>query len=459
MKRLSLSFAFYFSFAFIVACSSHSPAVDVTPEQAAREASLNPPVLHYLPEAENLQSELQKPYVILISIDGYRYDYNKIFSPPNLTRIAAEGVAAEALQPVYPSKTFPSHYSIVTGMYPEHHGIVSNEFYDPVRRSMYAMGDKPAVEDGTWYLSEPLWNTVFKQGMMTASFFWVGSEADIQGMHPNSYLRYNGSVPNEKRVQQVIEWMKEPVEKRPHFITLYFNDVDSVSHKFGAATKEVGEAIANVDTAIGHLREGLASLNLPVNIIVVSDHGMQDVDPEKVIIIDEKKEIGELLKKFRVVGRGPQMLLYLNTGEALGDVWALKDLLTKNIKHARFLHGNELKRLHYDASPRTGDLVIEADAPYSLGLKNSRPTAKGGNHGWDAARFPIMNGIFYAVGPAFREKTRLPIFENVHVAPLVLEILGLKVPTSMDGRLEVTRRALKVGIKAKKMPNKKADAA
>jgi predicted AlkP superfamily pyrophosphatase or phosphodiesterase len=400
----------------------------------------------YDPEAKNAAVSVNKPYVIMVSIDGYRWDYTKKFAPPHISRLHKEGVAAESLIPVYPTKTFPNHYSLVTGLYANKHGIVSNEFYSPEREATYSLPDRKAVEDGSWYQGEPLWIAVQKQGLLTASFFWVGSEASIQGRHPNYYYRYNEVIPNARRVEQVLEWLRLPAERRPHFITLYFSDVDTAGHRYGPESEQVKEAVLKIDEMIGRLREGVAASGLPVNVIVVSDHGMEAIDPDKILILDEKPEAAGWLEKFRVIGRGPQMNLYLKKGEDPKAIRATKKVLERGARHYRVLSGPALKRLNYDGNPRTGDLVIEPDAPYSVGVKANPPSSKGGNHGWDGRKFKSMHGIFYATGPAFKENTKLASFELVHVYPLVMKVLGLSVPTPIDGRLEPVAKALRTDV-------------
>jgi predicted AlkP superfamily phosphohydrolase/phosphomutase len=418
------------------------------PEKRPVEAIATSAELLYAPEARNSAQLAEAPYVVLVSIDGFRHDYATKFQAPHLTRIGETGVIADSLVPVYPSKTFPNHYSIVTGLYANHHGIVSNEFYDPTRDSVYSLPNRQAVEDGSWYAGEPLWTAIEKQGGVTASYFWVGSEADIGGAHPNYYYRYNEQTPNEMRVARVLEWLQLPPERRPHFIAMYFSDVDSAGHRYGPDANETRDAVLKIDAEIGKLQDGLAALKLPINLIIVSDHGMQKLDPQKTIILDETPELAAKLAKFRALGRGPQMLLYLNKGEnrkLIAETKSLLDRLAKKkggVFRARSTPG-ELKALHYDGTARVGDIVIEPTPPWSVGFKSQPAYTTGGNHGWDPSKTKDMHGIFYAIGPAFKGSTRLPSFENVNVYPLVLEILGLKTLQNIDGRLAPTRPALR----------------
>lgn len=435
--RLKLAAVLLLTFA-LSACQIPSHAVD--PSVVAGDAKSE--MLTYNPQAVNSAEALKAPYVILISIDGYRWDYNKLFSPPNLMQIARDGVQAESLKPVYPSKTFPNHYSLITGLNADHHGIVSNEFYDPSTDRTYSLPDRKAVEDGTWYFGEPLWVTAGKQGMLSASFFWVGSEADILSAHPNFYYRYNDTVPYETRVDQVLAWLKLPPEHRPHFITLYFESVDAAAHHFGVQTAQTKEAVMNVDAQIGRLRDGIRASGLEVNLVIVSDHGMSDLDAKKVVLLDETPEAARVLAKFQLLGRGPQMLLYLNRGENPSVVDEAYRVLSRDAKHYRVWKREQMAKLNYASSPRAGDLIIEPDLPYLVGVRAHPPQANGGNHGWDPKN-KIMHGIFYAIGPQFQPHTKLSTFENVDVYPLVLEVLGLKQRVPIDGQLGPVKAALR----------------
>lgn len=403
----------------------------------------NSALMLYNSGAINSAAAMAQPYVILVSIDGYRWDYNKIHLPPNLTKIAADGVQADSMRPVYPSKTFPNHYSIITGMYADHHGIVSNEFYDPSREAVYSLPDRKAVEDGSWYFGEPLWTVAGHQGMISASFFWVGSEADILSSHPNYFYRYDDTVPYETRVDQVLKWLALAPEYRPHFITLYFEGVDANAHKFGVGSPQVKEAIMKVDAQIGRLQDGIKASGLPVNLVIVSDHGMSDLDPKKVIFLDETPKAAKILAKFQIVGRGPQMLLYLHKNEPATVIDEAQKILSHGAKNYRVLKRDQLAHLNYTSSPRVGDLIIEPNLPYLVGVRAHPPQGSGANHGWDPIKNKSMHGIFLALGPSFQEKAKLPTFENINIYPLILEVLGLKQRVPIDGKLEPVRGALR----------------
>ncbi len=218
-----------------------------------------------------------KHYVVLVSLDGFRYDYAAKYGAKNLLAMAARGATApEGMIPEYPSLTFPNHYSIVTGLYPEHHGIVANSFYDPVRKESYTYANPKDTGDGSWYGGTPLWVLAEQQGMRAACFFWPASDAEIQGKRPSYYVApYDDNFPDEKRVDQVLAWLALPPEKRPHFITLYYPNTDHAGHVYGPDAPETGEAVRHVDEMMGRLLQGIADSGLPVDLIVLADHGME----------------------------------------------------------------------------------------------------------------------------------------------------------------------------------------
>ena len=147
-----------------------------------------------------------KNYVLIVSFDAFRWDYTKIYKTPNLNKLASEGVKADRLISSFPTVTFPNHYSIATGLYPDHHGLINNTFFAPELNLMYRIGDRKAVENPAFYLGEPMWITAKKQGLKTASFFWVGSEAPVQGMQPDYWKKYDSKVTYSERIDTVIKW-------------------------------------------------------------------------------------------------------------------------------------------------------------------------------------------------------------------------------------------------------------
>jgi predicted AlkP superfamily pyrophosphatase or phosphodiesterase len=378
----------------------------------------------------NAASQQAKPYVVMVSLDGFRYDYSRKYGAHHLLAVGKSGASvSEGMIPSYPSVTFPNHYTLVTGLYPEHHGIVANKFYDPQRKEYYSYSDPASSTDGSWYGGTPLWVLAEKQGMRSACFFWPGSEAEIDGMRPSYYLKYNDKVPDKQRLEQVIRWLQLPAEQRPHFITLYYANVDHAGHQFGPESPQTAAAVKEVDGLVGMLWAALNHLQLPVDLIVVSDHGMER-EQGGWINLDKYAD----LSNFITVGP----LLYPNS-EAAAEK-AYQQLKIKTDQFTVYRRKRVPAEFHYDSNPREGDPVIVPNGPYVI--RANAPTGgtdrppELGVHGYDPATMKSMRGIFFAVGPDIRPGVTLQPFENVNVYPLIAKILGLD-PPKVDGSINV----------------------
>jgi predicted AlkP superfamily pyrophosphatase or phosphodiesterase len=389
----------------------------------------------------NAPQQISKHYVILVSLDGFRYDYAKKYHAEHLLALGAQGASApEGMLPSYPSITFPNHYTIVTGLYPEHHGIVANSFYDPERNQIYSYHDAKAVADGTWYEGTPLWALAEQQGMRSASFFWVGSEADIQGVRPTYYLKFDTTFPNKKRVEQVLAWLQLPPEQRPHMITLYFSDTDTAGHRFGPDSPQVEGAVHELDSEIGRLMEGIKQSKLPVDLIVLADHGMAEVEGAPI----QLDQFGLQKSYFaHVVGS----IMYPKSEQ--DAQMAYEALRGKSDKFAVYRRKDVPGYLHFDSNAREGDPVVIPAGPYLIEVGEERGAAElpKGAHGYDATRMPEMKAIFFAAGPDIRRGKKLQPFENVNVYPLIAKILGLDISDlktgPIDGKVEVLEGVLK----------------
>jgi len=382
----------------------------------------------------NTVAQQSKPYVVMVSLDGFRYDYARKFEAKHLLALGTEGaIATEGMIPAYPSLTFPNHYTLVTGLYPEHHGIVANNFYDPARKERYSYSDPATSSDGTWYGGEPLWVLAEKQGMRTACFFWPGSEAEIDAGRPTYYLKFDDRFPDEKRIDQVVAWLRLPPEQRPHFITLYYSNVDHAGHQFGPDTPQTAAAVQHVDQLIGILWTDLAQLQLPIDLIVVSDHGMEHPQGPW---IDLSRYAD--LQNFTTVGS----LLYPNS-EAAAEK-AYQELKIKTDAFTVYRRKRVPAILHYDTNAREGDPVVVANGPYAIRAHVNAEDLppEPGAHGYDPRVVKSMRALFLAVGPDIRPNSNLEPFENVNVYPLLAKILGLN-PPQVDGTLNVLSKILK----------------
>ena len=430
--------------AIAVSISSLALALAVAAQQpgAATAPETHAPVVVHTDHGPNSAQALKQHYVVLVSLDGFRWDYAKKYGAPHLLAIGKQGVSApQGMIPSYPSLTFPNHYAIVTGLYPEHNGLVANSFYDESRAAdgelgRYAISDAKAVTDGSWYSGVPLWSLAEQQGMRSACLFWPGSEAKIAGELPTDYLHFDDKVDEFARIDQVLAWLKQPEETRPHFITLYYSDVDHAGHQYGPDAPETKAAVARVDGLVGKLHAALDATGLPIDLVVVSDHGMAKTEGPW-ITLDQFAD----LTGFETVGP----LLYGKT--ETDRVRVYNHLKQASEKFQVYRLKDVPAGLHYRINPREGDPVIVPTGPYAIrahapdtGKPDSPPIM--GQHGYDPHSMPEMKASFFAEGPDIvRGKTVAP-FENVNLYPWIAHILGLNPPKS-DGDLNILAGTLR----------------
>ena len=380
------------------------------------------------------QNALQKPYLILISFDGFRWDYVQRNITPNLNFMAKHGVSALSLEPVFPSKTFPNHLSIITGMYPIHHGIIHNDFIDPFSGSRYKLSDKKMVRDAYWYQGEAFWETAERQGITTASYFWPGSELTLEYRRPTYFEFYDGKRRYEDRVNGVIDWLKLPEEERPHFITLYFEATDNEGHRHGPDSPEINKAIQKLDTTLGLLFQKLKEIHVfeKTNIIVLSDHGMTATAGNKII------NMKDLIKNYdySTQGTGPVMMIDANKENAAQIYKQLKS----QQEHFRVFRREEMPEyFHFSRHPFISPIILVADPGWTLVNRTLEKIGyrllSKGNHGYDN-HFLDMHGIFFAMGPAFKENYQTGTLRNIDIYPLLCKIFGIFPKENIDGELE-----------------------
>ncbi len=379
------------------------------------------------------------PTLILISLDGCRYDYPSLADTPGLDQIEAEGIKVAGLKTSFPSKTFPNHLSIVTGLYPENHGIIANRIYDDTTDEYYTLGGN-AVTESKWYQGEPIWVTAEKQGLKTATFFWPGSEAEINGYRPTYYNAYDGSVPYASRVEQILSWLDLPDEKRPQFLTLYFDEPDHSGHRYGPASTEALSALENVDKQIVSLLQGIKTRNLEdkVNIMVVSDHGMTALSREKVIFLDDYIDMNaiQIIDNSAVVAIRPRE----------GKTEEVYQKLKGAHQHMQVYRKEEIpEKYHYNnhkfIQPIIGILDLGWSATTHSYFDSHLDYPSEGTHGFDPD-YQEMDAIFYAKGPAFKKGAQLPVIQNTNLYELMCAILKI-TPAPNDGDINVTKEVLK----------------
>ncbi len=380
-------------------------------------------------DRQNADWVLDKPYVIMISLDGFRHDYAEKFEAKNLLRLKAEGSHSIRLLSVFPSNTFPNHYAIATGLYSANHGLINNTFYSRKRDQKYSIYERDAVGDGTWYGGIPLWSLAESQGMLSATYFWVGSEAEIAGYRPNYSYAYNSKTGNKKRFDRVIDWLKMDPKERPHLILIYISDIDHDGHDHGPDAPETKSAVLEVDHLLGEFQEDLSELDLPVNLVIVSDHGMSHAN--KALRLADYTDLGDA----KVINGVPALIYNDDKGETermYNELSVVPELKVYKKDHLP-------DRFHFNNEDRTGDLVVMTDPPFFI-TYSGKTTLKGG-HGFDPESVE-MGGIFYVIGPAFKSGKTIKPFENIHIYPTITNILGLKSP-KIDGNIKVLKSITK----------------
>ncbi len=382
------------------------------------------------------------PPLLLISIDGFRHDYFELTQLPALQRLIEGGIKADSLMHVFPTKTFPTHYATVTGLYAENTGVVANSMWDPKRQARFSLGNRDAVMDGYWYDGEPIWNTVERAGKTAATYFWPGSEAQIGGIRPTYWKPYAGETPHQARVDQVLAWLDLPSAERPDFLTLYFSAVDSAGHANGPGHPRVIEAMEDVDRALGRLLDGLEARDLlgRMHILITSDHGMQQIDLDRYVLLDDFLDLGRV----NVSDWGPAAQIWtVEGGPDADEIVSALDGAHEAILRV-WKKGEGPRRYRFDDHQRIPDVTVEAklgwmisNKPYYAGMQRG---VLNGMHGWDPA-WHTMHGIFIAHGPAFPPGVRLPAVRSVDLYSLMAELLNV-TPAATDGSLDPFRTLL-----------------
>lgn len=375
--------------------------------------------------------------LLLISIDGLRPD--DLAAAPTLQRLAADGVRAQWMTPSYPSLTFPNHYTLVTGLRPDHHGIVHNTMQDPVLGT-FSLNRRDAVGDGRWWQEgEPIWVSAHKAGLRTATMFWPGSEAAIAGVRPDEWHPFDATRSAQSRVDTVLGWLDRPPAQRPAFMTLYFDQVDHAEHDAGPGSPPARAALAEVDAALAALLAGLRQrgLDQAINLVIVSDHGMAAVPAGQQIAVETMvpATLAQAVTTGQVVGFRP-----LPGQEAAAEA----RLLGRHDHYSCWRKDALPERWHYGRHPRIPPIICQMDEGWDAvggGWKGHAATGTRGSHGYDPA-LPSMRAVFIAHGPAFRAGTVLPPFDNVDVYPLLAHLLGIPAAPN-DGSLAPLLPALR----------------
>ncbi|HRP02241.1 MAG TPA: ectonucleotide pyrophosphatase/phosphodiesterase [Candidatus Kapabacteria bacterium] len=368
--------------------------------------------------------------ILLISLDGFRYDYIDRGLTPNMSKFADEGVRTQYLQSSYPTSTFPNHISIVTGLYPKNHGIIANNFVDYSINERFSIRDTNAVRNSKWYPKETFWETCKKNNIISASYFWAGSELNDTSRNPNYYQRYDSKRDYLERVDGVLKWLDLPIDKRPQFISLYFDAADTYGHSFGTESKELNTAIHILDSVLNYLFIGLKQRGLydKLNIIIVSDHGMTNLSKSKLINLETiiPEEYADIVNH----------TAYCFVQPKENYEQKVKELLEKHKLHYQFYDRDSIpERYNFRNNKRISKIFIMADCGWALTYNQKWDNKYQGTHGYDN-QWSDMLGFMIAKGPDFKSNYKSAGILNIDIYPLMLKILNLNTDNKIDGKLE-----------------------
>ncbi len=384
------------------------------------------------------RADAPPPKLLLISIDGLRADALDRGLTPNLQRIIDSGVRARWMTPSYPSLTFPNHYTIVTGLRPDHHGIVNNSM-DDAQLGRFSLGDRDAVTNSAWWGGEPIWVGAEKVGVRTATTSWPGSEAEIHGTRPSKWQVYDGNEPLQQRARTVLEWLAQTDADAPRLTTLYMENVDHAGHSYGPDSTEYRDAIVQADQVIGQVLDGLdaGGLAATTNVIVVSDHGMASVAEGHVVSTESMAD--------------PSIAHNVSQGQSVGfapvagrEAQAERALLGRHAHYECWKKEALPARWHYGSNPRVPAIVCQMDEGWDALRADriaKRDRQERGSHGFDNA-LPSMRAVFVARGPSFRQGLVIDGFDNVDVYPLLAELLQVPAAPN-DGNAETLQKTLR----------------
>lgn len=375
--------------------------------------------------------------VLLVSVDGLMNEYLDRNDTPNFDAFIESGVRVEYLIPVFPTKTFPNHWTIATGLYVENHGILSNSFYDYELDARFSYGPQNSPNDERWWGGEPIWITAEKQGRVSATFFWPGSEASIHGVQSTRWVDYDGSVPDRARIDSMAVWMDPAGEVDADFGTLYFSFVDSRGHTYGSESEEVDEAVREMDRLLGYMMEKMEEHGILelLNIVLLSDHGMADLSEERIIFLEDLIDLAEV----DILDWSPVALIQPDEGKAEEVYQALK---RGEENYKVYLREDLPREYRFTNHPRIPEIIMIADVGYTI---TTRPFFEergiiAATHGYDH-RAPEMRSFFAATGPSFKSGETVQGFQSVHIYNLLAHLLGID-PAENDGDPALIRELL-----------------
>jgi len=374
--------------------------------------------------------------VIIVSIDGFRNDYlERMTFTKNLNKLSFKGNKAEFLKPSFPTTTFPNHYTLVTGLYPESHGIVANTFYDKELNKTFNIRDNELIKFPEWWGGSPIWVEAEKNNIKTAVCMWVGSNVVINGYSPSYVVEFNPHTTLDEKLKIVTKWLKLPKAQKPKLILVYLPEVDEAAHKYGVNSNEVNVSLKQVDKFVNKLYKKIHKKKYRnnTNLIILSDHGMADIKQNGLIYIED---IFDEKDKVEVVSYTPH--LFIKDSENLNIDYLYEKMVNASINNGHwmpFKREDILERFHYRNNERISPLMGIAETGYTFSYKNKTlPVAM---HGYDNEE-ENMRAFFLGVGPIFSKFPGqvIPPFNNVEIYNLVSTILNITEIPPNNGTVE-----------------------
>ncbi|WP_085297350.1 alkaline phosphatase family protein [Cognaticolwellia mytili] len=372
-----------------------------------------------------------KTPLVLLSIDGFAQRYLETYQPKALNSLVEQGTSAKALLPVFPSKTFPNHLSIITGQYPANHGIVHNSFFNRDINEKYKLG--AGKNDARWLTADPLWHINERQGNKSAVYFWPESETSRENKTASYYYPYKHSTPNKTRFDQILNWLRLPAAERPNFITGYFASIDDAGHDFGENSPELIQAITELDNLLAEFVEQInTEFSGQVNLVIVSDHGMTKIDKKHVI-----KWKNMQIDDVKVINGSTQLYLYSDNNQKLQESLTLFQSQQEEQKgYQIYQHPNFPAHWQLNTDgPSIPNAIIDAEMSYIFDKGRSHIDPE--THGYDPKSQRDLDAIFIATGPSFKKNVQIDAFNNVNVLPIITRALGLKDVDNIDGTYQI----------------------
>ncbi|PPQ92830.1 hypothetical protein CVT25_004318 [Psilocybe cyanescens] len=404
-----------------------------------------------------------KRTVLIVSIDGLRADYLDRGLTPHLLDLSKKGLRAKSMKPIFPTLTFPNHWALMTGLHAESHGIVANNFWDPVTGEEFHYNRISSAWISSWWLGEPMWETAEKAGV-TAANLMPGPPQTTSGASSTYFVPWKDKVPLGDKLDQILDWIDLPLDKRPQLIMAYEPSLDQAGHATGPYSKRVNQTLVQVDLFAKNLHDSIAARNLTeiVDIVFVSDHGMTDTSHPEPVYMDDilgEEGVAAISHEDGWPSMGLRFHQHTNVSKHLDALLQASDKNPE--KFQVYTHETMPERYHFANNERIAPVYVVPKIGYILTTHAEGDTGMSkGNHGYDNEA-PSMQAMFVAHGPfsiqakaQHQRRSRIAhlsarasegwhstsddayvmkSFQNVEIYNLVMKLLGINNPSNNNG--------------------------